>query len=53
MDDFNESIAYITCQCGERFQVVNEDGTDWDAIATADLYNDHLPACPGPEGDTN
>jgi hypothetical protein len=44
----NESIAYITCGCGERFQVLKATQTesglviDWDEIATSSLYEDHL-----------
>lgn len=37
-----EGIAHITCFCGAEFQVLNEDGTDWDEGATAELYREHL-----------
>jgi hypothetical protein len=44
----NESIAYITCSCGEKFQVLKATQTesgiivDWDEIATSSIYEDHL-----------
>ena len=30
----NESIAHLTAADGTKFQVLNEDGTDWDEQAT-------------------
>ncbi len=45
----NESIAHLTCKCGQKFQVlktvVNEDGeesTDWDEEATAKAFSEHV-----------
>jgi len=35
---FNQAIAYITDEEGIVYQVLNEDGTDWDEIATRALY---------------
>ena len=50
----DEKYASITCQCGQRFQVLaaieQEDGavaTDWDEQATAAAYHMHLEACGG------
>lgn len=34
-EDFNPNIAHITAEDGTRFQVLNEDGTDWDEAKTA------------------
>lgn len=39
-------ISFITCSCGQEFQVLNADGTDWDENATAQAYDAHLPSCP-------
>lgn len=39
-------IAYITCACGQQFQVLNEDGTDWDEAKTASAYYAHVATCP-------
>lgn len=38
----NESIAHITCACGQKFQVLNEDSTNWDEEATSKMYQEHL-----------
>lgn len=38
----NESIAHIGCVCGQTFQVLNETGEEWDEVATAQAYNEHL-----------
>ena len=35
--DIIETIAYITLEDGRKFQVLNEDGTDWDEAATRAL----------------
>lgn len=40
-----EDIAYITCSCGEKFQVLNQDKTDWDEAETSKLYQEHLKKC--------
>jgi hypothetical protein len=40
--DIIESIAYLTAQDGTKFQVLNEDGTDWDEAATYSLLNAHI-----------
>jgi hypothetical protein len=53
----DEKYAAITCQCGQRFQVLaaaieQEDGavaTDWDEQATAGAYHAHLATCGGGE----
>jgi hypothetical protein len=33
-----EGIAYLTAPSGNRYQVINEDGTDWDEAATHAAY---------------
>lgn len=33
-----ESIAYLTAPSGRRYQVLNEEGTDWDEAATVAAY---------------
>ena len=33
-----EWIAYLTAPSGRRYQVLNEDGTDWDKAATVAAY---------------
>lgn len=44
--EFNESIAHITCNlCGKRWQVLNEEGTDWDEQATASIYHAEQHDC--------
>lgn len=35
---FDPRIAHITAADGTVFQVLNEDGTDWDEAATRVLY---------------
>jgi hypothetical protein len=42
----NFSFSFITCGCGKEFQVINADETDWDEIATAQEYYEHLEVCP-------
>lgn len=42
-----ESIAHIQCTCGEKIQVLNEAGDDWDEAATAAAYQEHLKSCQG------
>jgi hypothetical protein len=34
----SESIAHLTAQNGERFQVLNDAGDDWDEAATRAQY---------------
>jgi hypothetical protein len=41
----NESIARITCPCGQEVQVVNEAGDDWDEAATAAAFMEHYATC--------
>ena len=49
MNDINETIAHITCnKCDKRWQVLNEDGTDWDEQATASVYQADQHACQPP-----
>lgn len=46
MDEFKPNIAHITCQiCGKAWQVLNEDGTDWDEQKTAEAYGDGTHVC--------
>lgn len=45
---FNPSISHVTSQDGAVFQVLNEDGTDWDEAATAAQYEAHLASLPKP-----
>lgn len=37
-----ESIAYLTASDGTKFQVLNDDGTDWDEAATYALLNAYI-----------
>ena len=43
----NEQVAHIGCQCGQKFQVLDVDGTDWDEAETSTLYQQHLLVCAG------
>ena len=46
MYDINENIARISCnECGKQWQVLNEDGTDWDEQATAEQYHAEEHQC--------
>jgi hypothetical protein len=38
----NLSIAHIIGEDGTIYQVLNEDGTDWDEAATRALYEESL-----------
>ena len=38
MSSHVESIAYLTAPSGAIYQVLNEDGTDWDEVATRAAY---------------
>jgi hypothetical protein len=38
MNDIVEHIAYLTAPSGRKYQVLNEDGTDWDEAATVAAY---------------
>lgn len=37
--EVKEAISYLTAPDGTRYQVLNEDGTDWDEAATAAAYH--------------
>lgn len=41
MENTNPMFPTIQCPCGATFQVLAEDGTDWDEAATAALYQQH------------
>ena len=43
---FNPNIAHITAEDGSVFQVLNEDGTDWDEAATSAAYEAWLAEQP-------
>lgn len=46
MENFNPNIAHITCnKCGKTWQVVNEEGTDWDEEQTSLLYRSEEHNC--------
>jgi hypothetical protein len=46
MNEINESIAHISCQhCGKKWQVLNDEGTDWNEPATAELYQSEDHNC--------
>lgn len=36
--EIDERFAYLTAPSGRRYQVLNEDGTDWDEAATVAAY---------------
>lgn len=48
-DTFNPNIAFITADDGTVFQVLNEDGTDWDEAATRAQYEAYMAAQGGGE----
>jgi hypothetical protein len=45
----NELFAYITCGCGNKYQVLKYDEAgnpiDWDQEATQALYDAHYVTC--------
>ena len=50
MENFNPNIAHISCNlCGKQWQVLNEEGTDWDEQATAEQYHGEKHVCTGAE----
>lgn len=52
MNDINEFIAHISCGlCGKRWQVLSDDGTDWNEQATAELYYAERHDCQKEESD--
>ena len=36
--EIDERFAYLTSPSGRRYQVFNEEGTDWDEVATTAAY---------------
>lgn len=42
MTEFNQMIAYLTAPDGTVFQVLNEDGSDWNEQATIDQLNAYV-----------
>lgn len=36
--EIDERFAYLTAPSGRRYQVLNEEGTDWDEAATVAAY---------------
>jgi hypothetical protein len=46
---FNPQVAYITAADESIFQVLNEDGTDWDEAATQADYAEYLASKGLPE----
>jgi hypothetical protein len=50
MSEINEQISHITCNlCGKQWQVLNEEGTDWDEQATAESYQSGQHICEPPQ----
>ena len=48
MNEINESIAHISCNlCGKQWQILNEEGTDWDEQLTAEQYHAEQHDCKG------
>ena len=46
MDEISQKIAHISCPtCEKKWQVLNEDGTDWNEQATAEQYQQDLNSC--------
>ena len=47
--NINPNISHITCQiCGKSWQVLNEEGTDWDEQKTAEGYHAENHNCQPP-----
>lgn len=52
--EFNPNISHITCNlCGKHWQVLNDDGTDWDEQATAAQYHAEPHDCENPVAQGN
>ena len=50
MSEINPNIAHISCNlCGKQWQVLNEEGTEWDEQATAEQYQSEEHVCTGAE----
>lgn len=47
--EINEMFAYLTAPDGTRYQVLNEEGTDWDEAATAAAYAAGEAGKPAPQ----
>jgi hypothetical protein len=46
MENINPNIAHISCNlCGKQWQVLNEEGTEWDEQATAEQYQSEEHNC--------
>jgi hypothetical protein len=46
MENFDQTMAHISCnKCSKQWQVLNEEGTDWDEEATATLYYSEKHNC--------
>ena len=43
---YQEHIAHMTCVCGEKIQILNEQGDDYDPVATETARITHQSACP-------
>jgi hypothetical protein len=50
MENFDQTKAHISCnKCGKQWQVLSEDGTDWDEQATAEQHHAEEHDCKGAE----
>lgn len=47
--EFNPNVAHIRHSDGTVFQVLNEDGTDWDEMKTSASYSEFLSSIPAHE----
>lgn len=46
MNEIDATLAHISCdQCGQSWQVLNEEGTDWDEHKTALNYRAQEHSC--------
>jgi hypothetical protein len=46
MENINQNIAHIYCsKCDTTWQVLNEDGTDWDEEKTVKIYKEDIKNC--------
>ena len=40
-----DGVAFITCKCGEKIQILNVEENDWDELKTSETFQEHLKVC--------